>query len=94
MPGATRRRARLGAALSLTVALAVTTFGFGLSTSGALGASGKKPPKIVIGYAAITEAAPVVTQTLATLEQGAKLLGWTVKVVNANGDPSLMASGF
>jgi ABC-type sugar transport system substrate-binding protein len=76
------------------LALAATIVGLSTSATGALGASTKKPPKITIGYAAITEAAPVVTQTLASLEQGAKLLGWNVKVVNANGDPTLMASGF
>jgi ribose transport system substrate-binding protein len=89
----TRRRGRIALATLLPLALAATAFAVAASSSGATAAL-KKPPKIVIGFAAITEAAPVVTQSIASLEQGAKLLGWSVKVVNANGDPSLMASGF
>ena len=88
-----RRRGRLTFATCLTLAVAMATLGITAVSSGASKAL-KKPPKIVIGFAAITEAAPVVTQSIASLEAGAKLLGWDVKVVNANGDPSLMASGF
>jgi ABC-type sugar transport system substrate-binding protein len=94
MSNFTRRRGRMALAALLPAVLLAATFGLAASSSGATKAALKKPPKIVIGFAAITEAAPVVTQSIASLEQGAKLLGWSVKVVNANGDPSLMASGF
>jgi len=59
--------------------------------AGAGGSVDNKP--FTIGFVEITEAAPVVLQTVAELKRGAALLGWNVKVVNANGDPSRMASG-
>jgi len=60
-----RRRGRLTFATCLTLAVAMATLGITAVSSGASKAL-KKPPKIVIGFAAITEAAPVVTQSIAS----------------------------
>jgi ABC-type sugar transport system substrate-binding protein len=54
--------------------------------------SGGKSASVTIGVAAITESSPVVPEEIATIQQGAKLLGWKTVVLNANGDPAEMAS--
>jgi len=46
-----------------------------------------------IGFVEITEAAPVVLETVEEFKRGAAMLGWDVKVVNANADPAQMAAG-
>lgn len=46
-----------------------------------------------IGFVEITEAAPVVIETVEEFKRGAAMLGWEVKVVNANADPAQMAAG-
>ena len=68
------------------------------SSSGGAGTSSSAPAtadnkSFTIGFVEITEAAPVVLQTVAEFKRGAAMLGWTVKVANANGDPSQMAAG-
>jgi ABC-type sugar transport system substrate-binding protein len=47
---------------------------------------------LTIGVAAITEASPVVPEQIATIQAAAKALGWSVKVLNANGNPSQEAA--
>ena len=50
-----------------------------------------KTAKITIGIAAITEGAPVVVQAIDVDKQIAKMLGFKLVVLNANGDPTQMA---
>jgi len=50
-----------------------------------------KTPKITIGVAAITEQSPVVLQMISIDQQAAKLLGFKLVVLNANGDPAQMS---
>jgi len=61
--------------------------------SGGTGAGRVTSKAFTIGFVEITEAAPVVLQTVAEFKRGATMLGWNIKVANANGDPSQMASG-
>ncbi len=61
------------------------------ASGGSSGASGKSA-NITIGVAAITEGSPVVGEEIATIQQGAKLLGWKTSVLNANADPAQMAA--
>lgn len=60
------------------------------ASDGDAGAGGET---FTIGFVEITEAAPVVLEVQEELKRGAELLGWEVKVANANGDPAQMASG-
>ncbi len=62
-------------------------------SSGAASGGTANNKAFTIGFVEITEAAPVVLQTVAEFKRGAAMLGWKVKVANANGDPSQMASG-
>lgn len=57
------------------------------SGSGSDGGNGKR----TIGIAAITLQSPAVGVQIATAERAAELLGWEVKVLNADGDPAKMA---
>ena len=72
---------------SLT-ALAVLA-GTALVPAGA--ASTGKTAKVTVGIAAITEQSPNVLQQLAVDSQIAKLLGFKVVILNANGDPAQMS---
>lgn len=53
--------------------------------------SGAATKQVTIGIAAITEASPNVLQQLAMDKSIAKLLGFKVVVLNANGDPTQMS---
>jgi ABC-type sugar transport system substrate-binding protein len=61
-------------------------------SGGAAASSIPITPK-TIGFVEITEAAPVVLETVEEFKRGAAMLGWDVKVVNANADPAQMAAG-
>ena len=67
--------------------------GTGGSANPSGSAGGAKSKHLTIGFVEITEAAPVVVQTADEFKRGAALLGWDVKVVNANADPAQMAAG-
>lgn len=55
------------------------------------GAAAGKTAKLTIGIAAITESAPVVVQAIDVDQQIAKMLGFKLVVLNANGNPTQMA---
>jgi ABC-type sugar transport system substrate-binding protein len=57
----------------------------------AIGSSAATTKQVTIGIAAITEASPNVLQQLAMDKVAAKLLGFKVVVLNANGDPTQMS---
>lgn len=80
-----RKSAKLVAALTAAVALT----GGAMMPAGA--SSGGKTANVTIGIAAITEGAPVVVQAIAVDKQIAKLLGFKLVVLNANGNPTQMA---
>jgi ribose transport system substrate-binding protein len=88
MPYHKRIRARLLAepAVVLAACGSATT-----SASVAGTAGGGKTAPVTVGVAAITEQSPNVLQQLAMVNRIAKLLGWNVVTLNANGDPSKMA---
>ncbi|HVX21035.1 MAG TPA: substrate-binding domain-containing protein [Acidimicrobiales bacterium] len=73
----------------MTTLTAVGAVGAAAGTSAAGAASSSK---ITIGVDAITEASPNVLQQLAMIRKCAKLLGWKLVVLNANGTTTLMAS--
>ncbi len=81
---------RNAAAVAVAGALAVTA-ACGSDSSGGGSADGNE--SFTVGFVEITEAAPVVLEVQEELKRGAELLGWEVKVANANGDPAQMASG-
>lgn len=82
-----------------TMALTALAVSAALSLSACSGSSSDAPKassssdKVTIGFVEITEAAPVVLEVQKELKTGAKMLGWDVKTVNANGDPAQMAAG-
>jgi ABC-type sugar transport system substrate-binding protein len=76
--------ASLASAAALTVAVCIT------APVGASSATAKSA-KITVGIAAITEGAPVVVQAIAVDQQIAKILGFKLVVLNANGNPAQMA---
>lgn len=88
-----RRRARRWAVAAVPLALGVAVSAVA-STAGATAPRKITPKPITIGVAAITLGSPVVPEMVSTIEAGAKVLGWHVTVLNANGDPSTMASDF
>lgn len=57
----------------------------------AMQSSGAATKQVTIGIAAITEASPNVLQQLAMDKLAAKLLGFKVVILNANGDPTQMS---
>ena len=94
MPVSNARRKLLAAvALAGVLALSSCSSSGGGSTGGANPSGSAVSKKLTIGFVEITEAAPVVVQTAAEFKRGAALLGWDVKVVNANADPAQMAAG-
>lgn len=80
---------RVTAIAALSVALVASACSSSDSGSDSAGSS----DEFTIGFVEITEAAPVVLEVQKELKAGAKLLGWDVKTVNANGDPAQMAAG-
>ena len=50
-----------------------------------------KTAKVTVGIAAITEGAPVVVQAINVDKQIAKMLGFKLVILNANGDPAQMS---
>jgi len=74
----------MGAALAVTAACGSDASGDGEASDS---------EKFTIGFVEITEAAPVVLEVQKELKRGAEMLGWEVKIANANGDPAQMASG-
>jgi ABC-type sugar transport system substrate-binding protein len=76
------------AALVVTGALAATA-ACGSDTTSA----GESKDSFTIGFVEITEAAPVVLEVQEELKRAAEILGWDIKIANANGDPAQMASG-
>lgn len=77
---------------------AITALALGVTLSMTACSSSESGPSasaknVTIGFVEITEAAPVVLEVQKELKAGAKLLGWKVKTVNANGDPAQMAAG-
>lgn len=86
----------LGAAVTLGACSSSGSSSPSAASFGATAAAGTDTATnkaFTIGFVEITEAAPVVLQTVAEFKRGAAMLGWNVKVANANGDPSQMASG-
>jgi ABC-type sugar transport system substrate-binding protein len=73
-----------------TMTAAAALAGAAVIPAGAAASAGKTA-KVTIGIAAITEQSPVVLQMIATDVQCAKLLGFKVVTLNANGDPAQMA---
>jgi ABC-type sugar transport system substrate-binding protein len=95
--GNVNTRARIETGLKIKGLRTIATFtavaalaGAAVIPAGAASSSGKTA-KITIGIAAITEQSPVVLQMIATDVQCAKLLGFKVVTLNANGDPAQMA---
>lgn len=90
------RRYRSRAALTtlfLVATAAFTACSSDDADSGSDAGDGLNTEKRTIGFVEITEAAPVVIETVNEFKKGAEMLGWEVKVVNANGDPAQMAAG-
>jgi ABC-type sugar transport system substrate-binding protein len=85
-------RSRLAGAAVVLVTAAMAIAGCGSSGSnGATSGSSASSKTVTVGVAAITEQSPNVLQQLAMVNHIAKLLGWKVDVLNANGDPTQMA---
>jgi ABC-type sugar transport system substrate-binding protein len=85
-----RAAARLAFVLALLSSVAVVV----AATAG--GASQKQvaaPPKITVGFLQILGASPAAQRIEAQFRKAATSLGWTVNVVDAQGDPAKMASG-
>src|SRR3954452_18651632 len=82
-----RRGVRLGSALTVAAAIAIAV------TASAIGASSAAPPKITVGFLNILGASPAANYNQQQFERAAKVLGWKVNVVDAQGDPAKMASG-
>jgi ABC-type sugar transport system substrate-binding protein len=59
--------------------------------AGATSSRTAKTAKVTVGLAAITEGAPVVVQAINVDRQIAKLLGFNLVVLNANGNPAQMS---
>ena len=83
-------RARGLATLVVVVGLAAAV------TSGAVGANQaatKTPPKLTIGFLNILGASPATGRMQKQFQKAADMLGWKVKVIDAQGDPAKMSSG-
>ncbi len=69
----------------------------GLVAASVAGASSqgstKQPPTITVGFLQILGASPAATRNEVQFKRAAKVLGWKVNVVDAQGDPAKMASG-
>ena len=88
--GTTRRGIQIkGTRLIAAGAAVVVLAGSAMIPAGA--ASSAKSAKVTVGIAAITEGAPVVVQAINVDKQIAKLLGFKLVVLNANGDPAQMS---
>jgi ABC-type sugar transport system substrate-binding protein len=85
--GSTAKRLRVFSVLAATATMAVASFAVIPAGAAAKG----KTAKVTVGIAAITEQSPNVLQQLAMDRKAAKLLGFKVVVLNANGDPAMMA---
>jgi ribose transport system substrate-binding protein len=72
-------------------ALVVSVMAMG--AGGASGSSKKAPPKITIGFLQILGASPAAQRIQAQFERAAKVLGWKVNVVDAQGDAGKQAAG-
>jgi ribose transport system substrate-binding protein len=74
------------------VALAAVLVAASLAGSSS-GASTKATPKITVGFLQILGASPAAQRNETQFKRAAKVLGWKVNVVDAQGDPAKMASG-
>lgn len=82
---------RMGVIVALLVAAAVLVVA---STAGGSQRSGTiTVPKVTVGFLNILGTAPAAQRLEAQFRRGAKILGWDVKVVDAQGDPAKMAAG-
>ena len=80
----------------LMPALAVAGLAMAILAASAGGASrsaAKAPPKITVGFLQILGASPSAQRNENQFKRAAKVLGWKVNVVDAQGDPAKMASG-
>jgi ABC-type sugar transport system substrate-binding protein len=82
-----RYRVRLVSALTVALVAAIAV------TATAVGASSAAPPKITVGFLNILGASPAANYNQQQFQRAAKVLGWKVNVVDAQGDPAKMASG-
>ena len=83
-----RGRFGLGVVVAVFAAAIVAT-----AAGGASQKSAKAPPKITVGFLQILGASPAATRNEVQFKRAAKILGWKVNVVDAQGDPAKMASG-
>ena len=81
------RGLRLASALTVALAIAIA------ATASAIGASSAAPPKITVGFLNILGASPAANFNQLQFQRAAKVLGWKVNIIDAQGDPAKMASG-
>ena len=83
-----------GTRLASTLAVAALTVAVvAIGAGGAAGSATKTPPKITVGFLQILGASPSAQRNQNQFMRAAKVLGWKVNVVDAQGDPAKMASG-
>jgi len=84
------RKGRFG----LGVAIVLLTAAVIAAAAGAASQhAAKTPPQITVGFLQILGASPAAQRNQTQFLRAAKLLGWKVNVVDAQGDPAKMASG-
>jgi ABC-type sugar transport system substrate-binding protein len=89
--GVAVRRSMRARGLRSVATLAVVASLAGAAVLPAGVASAAKTAQVTVGVAAITEQAPVVVQAIAVDKQIAKMLGFKLVILNANGDPAQMS---
>ena len=82
----------LGGALLLSACSSSSTVTAASSAAPSGSAASEAPKARTIGIAAITLASPNVTLQIDSVKAAAKALGWSVVVLDANGDPTKMGA--